>query len=351
MTNGTDLLDVSNKRAELLAYFRRIACDLRSAQGSLSLLTKTCTGLSEQERTVLNDTATNIAYIAEDLLTKGKSDQSTSNKSPPCALVSLAVSEVLNKKRAEYKQVKFSYPELNIGSAFVFTKMDPKDLDFLVSSIIDRAVKASGNKGNVDLLVGSNSDRVWFVVTDYGKKLSPEEANDSDSVFDDGDFSRLHEILQNGGKVSIESSDTRTCVTVEFPVVDCPDWMAEYITLHDGDTVVVLSGDASIHSEWDLCFKKENVSLEHFTSGEKAIAFINSFSKKSRLFFLADFDLVNKELNGLQVLWQTLMQEQTIFIISSYSDQGMLEFAYKVGVQILPKQLISKIPYRKSKKD
>ena len=33
-------------------------------------------------------------------------------------------------------------------------------------------------------------------------------------------------------------------------------------------------------------------------------------------------------------------------MISSYSDQGILEFAHKVGVQILPKQLISKIPYR-----
>ena len=352
MTNGASLSnlsdspDISNKCTELSTYFRHVACDLRSAQGSLSMLTKTCAGLSEQERTVLNDIATNIAYIAKDLLAKCESDQSIPRKGSLYALVSLAVSEVLIKKRSEYKQVKFACPELNIGSSFVFTKMDPKDLNFLISSIIDRSVKASDNKGEIDLLVNSNSDRVWLVVTDYGKKIPPEEVSNIDSAFDDGASSRIHKILQNNGKVFIESSDTRTRVTLEFPVVDCPDWMAEYITLHDGDTVVVLSDDASIHSEWDLCFKKENVSLEHFTSGKEAITFINSFSKKNSLFFLADFDLVNKELNGLQVLWQTLIQGQTIFMISSYSDQGILEFAHKVGVQILPKQLIAKIPYR-----
>jgi FixJ family two-component response regulator len=346
LSNLSDSLDMSNKHEELLAYFRHVACDLRSAQGSLSLLMKTCIGLSEQELTVLNDTASNIAHIAEDLLARCRTDQYASSKSSPYALVSLAVSEVLNKKRSEYQQVNFDYPEPNIGNSFVFTKIDPEDLNFLVSSIIDRSVKASDIKGKIDLLVGSNSDRVWLMVTDYGKKIPPEKVGNIYSAFDDEYFSRLHEILKNSGKVFIDSSATRTRVILEFPVVDCPDWMAEYITLHDGDTVVVLSDDASIHSEWDLCFQKENVSLEHFTSGEKAIAFINAFSKKNRLFFLADFDLVNKELNGLQILWQTLLQRQTIFMISSYSDQGILEFAHKVGVQILPKQLIPKIPYR-----
>ncbi|CAL7959715.1 hypothetical protein GAMM_110054 [Gammaproteobacteria bacterium] len=355
LTNATELSnlsgssDISNGDTELNAYLRRVACDLRSAQGTLFLLAKTCTGLSEQDRTMVKDVATSLAYASEDLLAKSKVDKKTHRKNPPYTLAHLAVSEVLDKKRVEYKQVKFNYLGLN-DSPFAFTKIDPGDLNFLISSIIDRSVKASDNQGEVRSSVSSStgSGCVWLTVTDYGKKIPPEGVGDIDSAFDDeAFFPRIHEILrQNSGKVSIESSDSETRVILEFPLVQCPDWIAEHITLHDGDTVVVLSGDASIHSEWDLCFKEEkNISLEHLTSVEKAIAFINSFPNKNRLFFLADFDLVNKELNALQMLWQTLIPGQTVFMISNYSDQDILEFACKVGVQVLPKQLVSKIPY------
>jgi len=340
-------LNVPGERAEFLVYLRRVACELRSAQAGLSLLAKTCTGLSEQERGILNDNANNIAYIAEDLLFKGKTGQSIPSKSPVYTLVSIVAAEVLNKKKSQYKQIDFNWHELGIGSSsFVFTKIDPKDFDFFASSIIDRSVKASDNKGEISLQVGSNNDRVWFTVTNYGKKIPPEAVGNINSAFDGEDFVRIHEILQNNGEVFIESSDEKTQITLTFPVAEYPTWIAKYITLHDGDTVVVLSDDKSIHDEWDLCFRTENITVKHYTADKDAINFINEFPQKNRLFFLADFDLINKEANGLQILWQTLMQEQSIFMTSGYSDQGILEFAHKVGVQILPKQLIAKIPYK-----
>lgn len=351
MTNGTNLtnlvdsINTSNKLAELLSYLRQVACDLRSEQSILFLLTKSLTNLSQQERDTLADTATNIANIAENLLTKTDPGQVVSRKNPPYALVSLAVSEVLDKKRLEYGQVKFNYHESNISHYFASIKMDPRDLHYLVANVIDRSVKASNNMGNIDLFVSSNSDNVWFEVSDYGKKIPPEDIDNISLAFSDGTFARIHQILQNNCKIFIRSSDTKTSVTLEFPVVERPAWMAEHITVHDGDTIVVLSDDPAVHNEWDSCFKQENVTLKHFTAVEEAVAFINAFPQKNHLFFLADFDLINKKINGLQILWQTLMQEQTIFMVSNYSDQGILEFAYKVGVQILPKQLVSKIPY------
>lgn len=346
LSNLPDSLNTSGERTEFLAYLCKVACELRSVQAGLSLLAKISAGLSEQERDILSDNATNIAYISADLLAKGNSGQSTPSKSPSYTLVSVVALEVLNKKRSQYKQIDFKWRELGVGdSSFVFTKIDPKDFDFFASSIIDRSIKASDNRGEIGLQVGSNNGRVWFTVTDYGKKIPAARISDINSAFDNEAFFRTHEILQNNGKIRINSCDERTCVTLEFPVADCPDWMAKCITVHDGDTIVVLADDQLIHDEWDLCFKTENITMQHCASNEEAIAFIDKFTSKNRLFFLADFDLINKESNGLQILWQTLMQEQAIFMTSSYSDQGILEFAHKVGVQILPKQLIAKIPY------
>lgn len=173
MTNETNLsnlpglLSAPSEHAEFLVYLSKVACELRSVQAGLSLLAKTCTGLSEQERDVLNDNATNIAYISEDLLSKGKTGQSVPSKSPVLyTLVSIVAAEVFNKKKFQYKQINFNWRELGIGSSsFVFTKIDPKDFDFFASSIIDRSVKASDNKGEIGLQVGSNNDRVWFTVT------------------------------------------------------------------------------------------------------------------------------------------------------------------------------------------
>lgn len=345
-TNLSNLPSSPGERTEFLAYLRKVACELRSAQAGLSLLAKICTGLSEQERGILNDNATNIASISADLLAKGSSGQGAPSKGPSYTLASIVASEILNKKRSQYDQVNFKWRELGIGDgSFIFIKIEPKDFDLFTSSIIDRSVKASDNKGEINVSVGSDSDHVWFVVTDYGKKIPSKEVSDINSAFTEEVYFRTQEILQNNGKVYIDSCDERTCVTLTFPRVDCPDWMAKRIIVHDGDTIVVLTDDQSIYDEWYLCFKTENVALVQKKSNEDAINFINEFTPKSRLFFLADFDLLNKESKGLQTLWQTLMQEQSIFMTSSYSDQGILDFAHKVGVQILPKQLVAKTPY------
>ena len=336
-----DSSSVFDKDEEFLEYLRRTAYELRSVKATLSLFAETSSNLDDQQQATIKDLVTVVGYASEGLLSKSMVGQKTHHKNRQYTLVYLSASEVIDGKKAEYRQIKFNLSGIN-NSQFDFIKINPEDLNFLISSIIDRSVKASGNKGEILLLVYSNQNYVWVTVTDHGEKISQEEVDNTDLAFDnDSFFSRIHEILrQNNGKVSISSSDKETSVTLGFPIVQSPSWMVDNITLNYGDIVVVLSDDTSVHNEWDTCFKEEKrISLEHVTSVEKAVAFINSKNKES-VFFIADFDLVNKESNALQVLLKTMIPWQTVFMVSNHSDQSVLEFANKIGVWVLPKHLI-----------
>ena len=146
-------------------------------------------------------------------------------------------------------------------------------------------------------------------------------------------------------EIIIQDNGKGTKITLTFPEVETPDWIAEQIKINKGHTIVILDDDESIHHALEARFKpyKSDIELKHFTSGKEAINFINTAKTKDNIFLLSDFELINQNLNGLQVIEQTFMQQSSILVTSHYADKEVRDLAIKDGIKILPKQLASEV--------
>lgn len=301
----------------------QVAHDIRSPLSSLSMIVKSCKSMPKAERIALRDVATGISDIANNLLNykKGKNRTQAGARAAQPILLSLALSEILSEKRYQYKDspVKFHYT-FAPNSSFAFIKIDLSSFNRMLSNIINNAVDAfEGKKGEVNLELSVVGEQVKLTIQDNGKGM-PQTVIDKimnniavSSGKKDGNgigMAQIRSVLQSSNsKMAIESQIGKgTKITLTFSRVATASWIAEEIDLTRGDLVVVLDDDYSIHEAWEMCFKpyKSLVKLQHFESGQDMIKFINELpvNKKEHLFLLVDFELIDQELNGLQIIEQ-----------------------------------------------
>jgi FixJ family two-component response regulator len=88
----------------------------------------------------------------------------------------------------------------------------------------------------------------------------------------------------------------------------------------------------------------DDIAVRYFTQGNEAINFINSSKEKNRIFLLADYELRNQEINGVDVIEKCNMQNKSILVTSVYMCK-IKEFPEKCDViKVLSKALIPDIP-------
>lgn len=352
-----------HEQEKLRKIAEQVAHDIRSPLASLSMIVEACKNLPEKERIALKEVATSISDIANNLLTKHKkhsSEMTTEIKPPQYISVFLTLSEVLSEKKYQYKklQIEFDY-SFEPTSIFAFIKADLSNFNRMISNLVNNAVEAFDDKnGKVTLKLKSDTGHIQIIIQDNGKGIPPAVLDKImnnilvTSGKEEGSGIGLNQVrntLQaNSGKMSIESKvGEGTKIILTFPKVASPEWIANEITLHTGDIVVVLDDDPSIHNAWGMRFKphESKVQLHHFKSDEDTIKFVNNLipKEKSKVLLLSDFELINQALNGLQVIEKLKMQHQAILVTSHYNNQDIQDLAAKSRIKILPKQLASNI--------
>ncbi|MDR3253541.1 MAG: hypothetical protein LBT07_01075, partial [Endomicrobium sp.] len=53
--------------------------------------------------------------------------------------------------------------------------------------------------------------------------------------------------------------------------------------------------------------------------GLEAVEYINSIQEKDKIFLLADYDLRNQDINGIDVIEKCSLQKQAVIVTSAYS--------------------------------
>jgi PAS domain S-box-containing protein len=342
---------------------RGVSHDIRSPLTTLqNIVARISKNLVEKDRVGLNSVTRSITDIANNLLhdfKKIRSEVTTDTMEIQPVLVSLELAKIASEKRHQYAKSPAKINDLyDSNNGFLFIKTDPSNFDRMISNLVNNAVDAfDGKKGKVDLKLGIEKKHVKITIQDNGKGM-PQEV--IDKIMNNGavthgkkngngiGLAQVRSTLQmSNGKMQIDSKIGKgTKITLTFPITGVPNWIARQIVLHKGDTVVVLDDDGSIHYSWDMRFEDYNdvISLVHFRSGEKAINFINTNPEKHKIFLLSDFELIDQELNGLQVIERVSMQNRAILVTSHYANTKVHTMATEMGVKILPKQLSSEVP-------
>jgi len=347
----------------------QVAHDIRSPLASLSMIAEMCKEISEPKRITLREVATSISDIANNLLNRYKKNEEVAeSKASQPILLSLILSEILSSKKYQYNNSPINfYFSAAPDSYFTFIYGNQSNFRRMISNLMNNAVEAfDGREGTVDLNIILDGEYVKVIIRDNGKGIPKEvldKINNSIAITSgkkDGSGIGLNQVRDTlqacNGKMSIESKIGKgTKITLTFPIGKTADWIAEKIELNKGDIVVILDDDSSIHGAWKSRFEPYELELNihNFTLGEEAMDFVNSLTPEERdtVFLLSDYELINQELNGLQIIDQLSMHNRSILVTSHYNNQKVCDLATQAGIKILPKQLASEIPIRVEEKE
>lgn len=352
-------------QAQMSKMASQVAHDIRSPLSSLLIIIKNCHNLPEKERIALREAARSISDIANHLLSRYKKDESEisiqEERNP--MLLSAVILQLLADKRFQYKELSVQFEDhFSPAGQFAFIQVESSSFKRMMSNLINNAVDAfEGKFGVVTVKLDASAETVKVIVGDDGKGMPPhivdkimqniaftEEKSNGHGI----GLTQVRETLaRNAGNMSIQSAPEKgTEISLEFPRIETPEWVAEDIRLGAHDTVVILDDDSSIHRAWDAHFesilrKSPDITVKHFEICHDALDFIDQFAKeaKQEIYLLTDYELLRQELNGLDVIEKSDIK-RSILVTSHYADPIVLDLVEKIGTKILPKQLASEIP-------
>lgn len=336
----------------------QVSHDIRSPLVSLQSLIKTCKYLPESERIALRNISERITDIANNLLHNYKKhdfDMPARLQKPRLLLISLILAEILSAKRRKYSNLPIKFNLIiEPNCSFVFTKVNLSNFKRTMANLINNAVEACDTKSNgvVNLKLECDDNRVRIIFQDNGKGIPPGILNKIRNGIDvtvgkaNGSGIGLAQVRNtlefSDSRMIIESKvDVGTKITLIFAKASSPSWIAERINLCQGDTVVILDDDDCIHDIWNERFANYTgvIKLKHFTHGYEAVDFIKNHPEKHKIFLLSDFELIDQELNGMQVIEKAAIQNRAILVTSHHENQEVRELATEACIKILPKQL------------
>jgi PAS domain S-box-containing protein len=344
----------------------QVAHDIRSPLSALLMTVKSCRDIPEPQRIALREAAISITDITNNLLQQYKFkevDSPNKIEGPEPILCSAALLQLLTEKKYQYQElpVKFDHDFTQIGH-FAFINIEESPFKRMVSNLINNAVDAfEDQEGRVTVCLEADEDSVKLIIDDDGKGMPPEVINKILNKISvtagkkDGNglgMTQVNDTLERfQGEIAIHSLMGKgTQVTVNFPRIDAPTWIAEKIELSPDDIVIILDDDTSIHTAWDTHFEsllrsQPGIQLRHFEQGQETVDFLNGLhpEQKSKVLLLTDYELLKQKLNGLDVVGQTGIKN-SILVTSHYANQAVRAQAIKTGTKILPKQMASEVP-------
>lgn len=345
---------VITEQEKFRKFVQQVSHDIRSPISTLNMMLKHYNDFPEEVRFAFKNATVRLDDITTRLSQQYKSKNEDVGESNEI-LVSTALYDVLAEKKFEYADYNVNITSQFVGKGnFAFILADPVDFKRMLSNLINNAVAAFENKtGNIAIELKSINEEVQITISDNGKGMPDHvrEAILNNQMITYGKeggtgvgLTHAREtIAKYNGRLSIKTEqNVGTQITVTFPKMKAPKWIAGKVELNYGDTVVILDDDESIHGAWDMLFKDlvADLSIRHYHYGIDAINFINSLEDKDKekVYLLTDYELLKQDLNGIDVIEKTKVK-RTILVTSHHMDKEIQAKAARHHTRIMPKPL------------
>lgn len=338
-------------------FIHQAAHDLTSPLCVFENVIKSCQELTEKHAKSLKDVALNIRDIVR-ILSVRFNDEEEKNYAmkEQRLLVHLALSDAVASKRSEYRgaDINFHY-HYEKGLEFATMLCDPLTFTRTISNIVNNAVDAlKYHTGNVDVSLFEENGMLCVSVEDDGVGMSKEmlkkirsqtKVSTTKQKGNGVGLTQLYyTITKYNGRLEVESVEGRgTKFVLRFQKTPMPKYIADGFTIKKGMTVIILDDATSIFAEWHKVLKKfeKDITVKYFSLGKDALEFIDNFPDKKKLFFLSDFYLQSQPKNGLTIILESEIRQQSMLVTNFYSNKKVFDCAEESGIKILPKQLIS----------
>jgi len=262
-------LAVSRATSDLAA---QVAHDIRSPLAALGASVK---GLSlpDEQRTLIDGAVGRMQGIADDLLRRYRAPGAeTKGKVETCALSGL-IEQVVAEKRIQHKEragLKIAFDNSADGAR---AAVDPKELQRLISNLVNNAVEALEKGGSVAVVLSASDGRVLIKISDDGKGIPSEilsklgQKGETHGKSDGTGLGLYHarvSVESWGGSLTIESEPGKgTSVLISLPAAAKPA---------AGLSAVLLDDDPLVHMNWRMAAKAAGAELKAYKTPQELLA-------------------------------------------------------------------------------
>lgn len=360
---------LAEQQAKFKEIVEKAVHDLNSPLQLISTGINSCNGvLPEEQLTQLQRSYGNVLSILKDLAKnyKIKTDSLFSkNESRQDLLIMDFLADVLDEKKLQYIKHPISF-EFSTTEAAKAAHIDAQSgrLRRALSNLLNNAIDAlPKNNGVIKVALDASEESVFITICDNGHGMTPETVQ---RILERVSFTenktnghgiglqQVWEALEyNRGTMKIESTIGKgTSFILAFPRFQPTNWIAQEIVLYRDTILLILEDEKSFHVSWDIYLsskigRSRATQVKYFCEGAEAFNFVSGLAEeeRKRVLLLADYELANQTLTGLDVIISCNMTN-AILITGHANDAEIRHAALRQGITLLPKQLISDTPIR-----
>ncbi|EKD51579.1 MAG: Sensor protein [uncultured bacterium] len=358
---------------------RQVAHDIRSPLTALKIVSTDLKDVPEEHRLLIRSAVQRIEDIANDLSAKKDpvfishvcqgeviSNQYHEEGQTSVQLLSAVIETLVSEKRIQYRSQRGIQIEAGLGSESYghFAKIQLKEFKRVLSNLINNAVEAFDENGQVAIRMKSVRDVVVIVIEDNGKgipkEIIPKLMNQGVSFGKEKGqglgLYHAHETIKSwGGDVKVDSEVGKgTNITITLPKTKEPDWFLPELVV-PASHIIILDDDDSIHQVWEnrlTATERHTSSVIHFKDPQQLIGWYhNNFphrqSPNLAMLFLCDYELIDSKKTGLDVIEELRIGSQSVLVTSHYEEDGIKAECAKLGVKMIPKNLAGYIPIKR----
>ncbi len=322
---------------------RRLRHDISSAMSTVVGVAENCKVLPDEDRQSLLSFYERVKSILDDLKFNSKSIHRHQKKIPLhfTALVKDVYNESLvkNKARGEVKW-KLDIPsdclDLCLGK-------DNYDLARCMHNLIDNAVESIEAEGKVTLSLERTRKEIVFKINDTGTGIAPDNLTKmgiekfSSKEFGEG-LGVYHAkkcIEELKGTLNFESTqDQGTTAILKLPYRQTPKVYKLDQNFLKHKNYIMVDDDASVHDR----VSKSDLWKNKMANIKCSFSFPEKYD--DGVFFLMDYDLRDKNTDGIKLIKEHKLQGRSVLVTGHYSDPETVELCEQEGIRILPKILL-----------
>ncbi len=365
LANQSVLIEEQSKKlikketeARLGQLASQVAHDIRSPLTALSSFTEELTSVPQRKRLVVQSAVARIQDIANNLLQSANLERAEGTEEPTRLtpqLISPLIEEIVSEKRSQYRsrmgiEIK---AKMEGRSRRAFAAVRPTELKTILSNLIDNSIEAMASEGKVEVELRQMHATLILRVRDNGRgidagivpKLMKKGATfGKENGHGLGLFHAKKTIRRWEGEIKLDSAlNQGTTVTIKLPLSAPPAHFAAEILVFDGQPVVILDDDCSIHHMWRD--RLGDQPIHSFSKIRELLKWQQARTPDSPTpLYLIDYEIVGENLNGLEVIEKYGISNQSILVTSHYREDGVIQGVIELGTRLLPKPFAATIP-------
>ena len=325
---------VLERHLALSSLAAQVAHDIRSPLAALGAAAKRLELLPPEQRSLIDGAVSRMQGIADDLLQRYSAPGAEVKAKPGLHALAGIIKQVQAEERLQHKEKGGVKIEFYCASDGINALVEPKELQRLISNLVNNSVEAFDGPGLVSIGLSELDGKVLIEVKDNGKGIEPQilaklgqkgETHGKAGGNGLGLYHARTTVESWGGSFIIESEPGKgTVVHIQLPRAACQAGCR---------VAVLLDDDQLVHMNWKMAAETAGVELKAYKTREDFTAGIQALPKDTPIYIDSD---LGSGLKGENIAKE--LHTEGFANLTMATGHGPKEFAHLPWLQVTGKE-------------